>query len=51
MASQECRLGGVDLSETNLSGAELVTLDLAETNLSGVDRSGANLSEASVDDK
>ncbi len=42
---------GVDLSDANLRGAELVTLDLTETNLSGADLLGANLSEATVTDE
>ena len=42
---------GVDLSDANLSGAELATLELTEPTFSGADLSDTNLSEATVNDE
>jgi uncharacterized protein YjbI with pentapeptide repeats len=41
-------LSGADLSEANLSGANLLGADLSEANLSGANLSGADLSEANL---
>ncbi|MEA5616590.1 pentapeptide repeat-containing protein [Cronbergia sp. UHCC 0137] len=39
---------GVDLAETNLSGAKLIGINLSQANLSVINLSGANLTEANL---
>ena len=47
-AVEEAIKSGADLSEANLSRADLSKADLSEANLSKADLSGANLSEANL---